>query len=81
MSSYFTGTVTTDKPIPPSTEPAIMTLPDRLTYGTPSMGAVMSQRERAPDHRVSPWIIIIIVTAAVIAVIITIFLLYRWNNR
>ncbi|EDO36109.1 predicted protein [Nematostella vectensis] len=53
----------------------------RLTYPTPSEGVVMSRRDAPPDHSVSPLIIVIIVIAAVIAVGITVFLLYRWNNR
>ncbi|XP_031559742.1 neurexin-3-like isoform X2 [Actinia tenebrosa] len=75
------GRVTTDTPPPPTTKPTTMTLPVRLTYGTPSGGVVLARLESPPDHSVSPWTIIIIVAAAVIAVIITIFLLYRWNIR
>lgn len=34
-----------------------------------------------PDRRVSAWVIAVVVCAALLAVLVTVYLIYRWNNR
>ena len=43
--------------------------------------AIDYSKKARPVHAVSAWVIIAIVTAAIVAIMITVFVVYYWNNR
>lgn len=50
---------------------------------TPTTGEKgKAEADIAPqDRRVSAWVIAVVVCAALLAVLVTVYLIYRWNNR
>ena len=66
-----------------STEPPTLTTPRRIPPKTQTPPPVR-QKIQDPTPRpkgVSAWVIILIVLAAMAVVLISVFLLYRWNHR